>query len=206
MASDDLRLLVIGPGPRLPDATVQALEAFGIRLAGEVARVEHLPDGDGVDVLLLHDEQPVRAVIEVRAEDGLLPVVVRSFDTGLSSALRDSGAPGWAIVSPDSTPDELAAAIVAAARGFAVRPASSPRRVVATTRRNAADGLDRLTEREGEVLALVSEGLPNKGIAARLGISEHTVKFHLSSIFSKLGVSSRTEAVRRGVRSGLIEL
>jgi DNA-binding NarL/FixJ family response regulator len=66
--------------------------------------------------------------------------------------------------------------------------------------------IDALTTREREVLELVAQGLPNKAIASRLGISDHTVKFHLSSIFSKLGASSRTEAVRRGVRAGLITL
>src|SRR5262249_22163099 len=63
-----------------------------------------------------------------------------------------------------------------------------------------------LTPREVKVLAMVAEGLSNKTIARRLGISEHTVKFHVSSIFAKLGVSSRTEAVTLGVRRGLIML
>jgi len=63
-----------------------------------------------------------------------------------------------------------------------------------------------LTARESEVLELLSRGLPNKLIARRLQISEHTVKFHVSSIYAKLGASSRTDAVSRGVRRGLITL
>src|SRR5437588_4256415 len=63
-----------------------------------------------------------------------------------------------------------------------------------------------LTTREREVLELVSQGLSNKLIARRLQISEHTVKFHISSISSKLGASSRTDAVSRGLRRGLITL
>lgn len=61
-----------------------------------------------------------------------------------------------------------------------------------------------LTPREIEVLSMLAEGLGNKTIAWRLGISEHTVKFHLSSIFTKLNASSRTEAVTLGIRQGLI--
>ncbi len=60
--------------------------------------------------------------------------------------------------------------------------------------------------REHDVLALVADGLPNREIANALSISEHTVKFHLASIFGKLGVSTRTEAVQRGVRLGVIEI
>ena len=63
-----------------------------------------------------------------------------------------------------------------------------------------------LTQREMEVLALVAEGLPNKAIASRLEISEHTVKFHVNSILTKLGAQSRTEAVTRATRMGLLLL
>lgn len=63
-----------------------------------------------------------------------------------------------------------------------------------------------LTPREREVLEWLAEGLPNRLIAERLGISEHTVKFHVASIYGKLGVSTRAEAVRRGLRRGLIAI
>lgn len=68
------------------------------------------------------------------------------------------------------------------------------------------DLYEALTPRELEVLEALGEGLSNKSIAARLGITEHTVKFHVSAIFGKLGAENRTDAVRRGVRLGLIAL
>ena len=70
----------------------------------------------------------------------------------------------------------------------------------------AAELVEQLTKRELEVLELVANGLPNREIAHALSISEHTVKFHLASIFGKLGVSTRTEAVQRGVRLGVIQI
>jgi DNA-binding NarL/FixJ family response regulator len=66
--------------------------------------------------------------------------------------------------------------------------------------------VQQLTPRELEVLQLLGDGLPNKSIAERLGISDQTVKFHVASISSKLGASNRTDAVRLGLRRGLINL
>jgi ATP/maltotriose-dependent transcriptional regulator MalT len=66
--------------------------------------------------------------------------------------------------------------------------------------------LETLTARELDVLGLVADGLSNRDIGGRLAISEHTVKFHLASIFGKLGVSTRTEAVQRGLRLGIIDI
>src|SRR5262245_4724843 len=71
---------------------------------------------------------------------------------------------------------------------------------------NGDDQIEALTLREIEVLELVAEGLPNKAIADRLGISDQTVKFHVASITGKLGAANRTDAVRRGLRRGLITL
>ena len=81
--------------------------------------------------------------------------------------------------------------------------------VVAPARRGHAGGDDAsapepLTARERDVLALVAEGLPNKAIAAALGISDQTVKFHVAAIIGKLGAANRTDAVRRAVRRGLV--
>jgi ATP/maltotriose-dependent transcriptional regulator MalT len=73
-------------------------------------------------------------------------------------------------------------------------------------REDADDYAEPLTTREIQVLELLAEGLPNKAIAERLGISDQTVKFHVSSISGKLGASNRTDAVRRAVRRGLIAL
>jgi DNA-binding NarL/FixJ family response regulator len=71
---------------------------------------------------------------------------------------------------------------------------------------HAKAGPEHLTPREIEVLQLIADGLPNKSIAGRLGISDQTVKFHVSSIYGKLGAANRTDAVRRAVRRGLLML
>ena len=81
-----------------------------------------------------------------------------------------------------------------------------PVTAAATVARDDLTAVEPLTPREIEVLELVTEGLPNKAIAERLGISDQTVKFHLASILGKLGASNRTEAVRRAVRLGLVTL
>jgi DNA-binding NarL/FixJ family response regulator len=80
--------------------------------------------------------------------------------------------------------------------------------LLAATQRADPDGpiLEPLTTRELEVLDLVSQGLSNKAIARRLGISDQTVKFHVATIFDKLGVANRTEAARLALRQGLISM
>jgi DNA-binding NarL/FixJ family response regulator len=109
-----------------------------------------------------------------------------------------------AILAREASPEEIVAAVVAVSAGLvAVQP-----RTLAFSRA-LADPIERnepLSPRERGVLAEMARGSPNKEIAARLGISEHTVKFHVGSIFAKLGVSSRTEAVTQGMRLGLVML
>ncbi len=110
----------------------------------------------------------------------------------------------WGIVPSDASPDELWAAIGALLVGLCVLPPQLLATREGTVQTLAAVGDEALTNRERTVLQLLAEGLTNRQIAARTGISEHTVKFHLSSIFSKLGVSSRTEAIRVGAQRGLV--
>jgi DNA-binding NarL/FixJ family response regulator len=107
----------------------------------------------------------------------------------------------WGILPTESSAEELSAAVHALSQGLIVGTSAL---LFESEREPLADGP--LTERESEVLGLLSKGMANKQIAMALGISEHTVKFHVSSIYQKLSVSSRTEAVRAGLRGGWITL
>ena len=96
------------------------------------------------------------------------------------------------------------AATLGAARAL---DASADAYLVATPETAGAEALvEPLTPRELQVLALVADGLSNKAIAASLGVSDETVKFHLGSVFGKLSASNRTDAVRQALRRGLISL
>jgi len=112
-----------------------------------------------------------------------------------------------AILPTEATTDEITAALVAAAEGLVILRPETIELLLSTAKpvqELSSEGQEPLTPRENEVLSMMAEGLGNKTIAFKLGISEHTVKFHVGSIFGKLGVSSRTEAVAHGIRQGLI--
>ncbi len=132
-----------------------------------------------------------------------VPVVAILWDEDQAGAAAASGARG--IVLRDTAPDRLVAALEAAARGLVVLdPALAellPRR-----RPSPSDLVEPLTPREDEVLQLLAEGRSNKSIAARLGISEHTAKFHVNAILGKLGAATRTEALAQAARLGLVLL
>jgi len=107
----------------------------------------------------------------------------------------------WGILPTDASADELTAAVHALSQGLIV---GAPSLLFVSESEPLEHGP--LTERELEVLGLLARGLANKQIAMELGISEHTVKFHVSSIYTKLNVTNRTEAVRAGLRGGWIAL
>ena len=113
-----------------------------------------------------------------------------------------------AILPRNSTPGEIVASIEAVAAGLYVLSPGNLRRLLDGRRlpRQTTSGVlfEPLTLRELEVLAMLAEGLGNKDIARQLDISDNTVKFHLSSIFGKLGATNRTEAVMLGMRHGFI--
>jgi NarL family two-component system response regulator YdfI len=113
------------------------------------------------------------------------------------------------ILSTEIAPAQLISAVTAVAKGLLVlQPGELALASASTKTRNgeAAELFEPLTPREKEVLQMLASGLGNKQIAAHLKISEHTAKFHVASILSKLGASSRTEAVSMGLRRGLILL
>ena len=110
-----------------------------------------------------------------------------------------------ALLSADADGDQVAAAVVAAAAGLnAVSPSLALLGEQPRTAQSPAVRGGELTAREIDVLALIADGLPNKTIATRLGISENTVKFHVGSILGKLGAASRAEAVMLAARQGLL--
>lgn len=135
-------------------------------------------------VLLLDDSSTVASLHRVFAEF-------------LQSGIRS-------ILPSDVSREQLIEAIRATSAGLAVfHPELIPSMVVPTVRSSEPAPL---TPREIEVLTMLAEGMGNKAIAQHLNLSEHTVKFHISSIFSKLEVSSRTEAVILGAKQGWILL
>lgn len=165
-----------------------------------------------VDVLLISSEAISRADLQnaLPEEPGRLAVLLISDQQ--QSARQLSGLPlhAWGILPVETSADELQAAVRAVYEGLIVgtpalmEPVLSQMQVV-----SAAEGEQEpapLTERENQVLQLLARGMPNKQIAVQLGISEHTVKFHVSSIYSKLQATNRTEAVRSGILHGLISL
>ena len=112
-------------------------------------------------------------------------------------------AQAWGVLPADASADEISAAVHALSQGLIVGTSS----LLFESESEPLSGTDGpLTERELEVLDLLSKGLANKQIAVELGISEHTVKFHVSSVYQKLNVTNRTEAVRAGLRGGWIAL
>lgn len=133
-------------------------------------------------------------------------------------SLVDDPDPGWvrgalyngvhAIIARDADREQMALAVEAADAGYVLLHPTSARILgdAVSVLPDLRAESEHLTAREKEVLGLISSGLGNKEIAVRLGISEHTAKFHTSSILAKLGAGSRTEAVSRGIKRGLIAL
>jgi DNA-binding NarL/FixJ family response regulator len=160
--------------------------------------------------------RPTRGVVLMGAE-GRAPTrgvgrqdIVRLL-SGIANA-AEAHTVGFGAIPREATPDEIVAALNAVAAGLIaldrhiasgalVAAERAPAPVIAL---NPAD--DMLTTREMDVLQLLAQGLPNKLIATRLRISEHTAKFHVSSIMTKLGAASRTEAVTLAARRGLLTL
>ena len=119
-----------------------------------------------------------------------------------AEALR-AGARG--AVARDADPEAIAAALAAAARGLGVLDPGLAAGWLRPPAPAQADG-EALTPREREVMQLLAEGLANKVIAGRLGISERTAKFHVNAILGKLGAGSRSEAIVKAARQGLVVL
>lgn len=165
-------------------------------LRGHLAAEGHLAVESGEAEVALVD------LVSSAFERLRIPVVALAPDRQRGDAALSSGA--RAVVARTATADTISAAIVAASNGLVtVDPALAALR---PTRPVEPEPIDDLTPRELEVLQLLAAGLSNKEIAVRLAISEHTVKFHVNAVLAKLDADTRTEAVVRGARLGLVIL
>ena len=216
-----IRALIAAASP-VVRAGLEALLARSASLA-----IVGTTSGDTLaDDIEAHEPQVVLLAVEPR--DNTLPNVVTQIALSPDAVPRtpafvllvDEPSLPWtadalragvrSVLPRNAMPDEIIAALEAAAAGLVTLPAelaidlvSAPR---GTATRPADPPTQPLTRRELEVLGFLAEGLANKNIAARLGISEHTVKTHVAAILTKLDAFSRAEAVAIGARQGLILL
>ncbi|MCA9935016.1 MAG: response regulator transcription factor [Anaerolineales bacterium] len=181
--------------------------------------IELVDQASSADVLVINDVQPPQAIIW---DMGWEPAVDlpnwEAWDTPVIALLahEDDAEAAWragarALLSREMDVDKLATAVHATTHGFIVLDPTFGSVMLSDFAEGETAVPDQplreaLTPRENEVLQLLAEGLTNKAIAQKLDISDHTVKFHVNAIMSKLNAQSRTEAVVRATRLGLILL
>jgi len=195
---------VVRRGLRLAFDLEEDLEVVGEAANGQeaLAKVEELKPDVVVMDLLMPVMNGVDATRAIRRDHPDVEVVA------LTSVLEDrlvidvveAGASGYML--KETRPDELFEAVRAAARGEVRLDPRAQQRLVREVR--APEVKEALTERELEVLKLVAVGASNKGVAQQLGISEATVKSHVSNMLSKLGLKSRTQAALHAIREGWV--
>ncbi|GBD10320.1 Transcriptional regulatory protein LiaR [Candidatus Thermoflexus japonica] len=202
---------IVASVPALRAGLRALLEASGeIRVVEEASSPAELELPPEVEVVVAVLEPAAREAARRRwqtlgAERAVLFLVEGPEPVQMLSSLS---LPVYGVLPLGAPPETLRAAVRALREGLIVLApglvgsSPLPRELPAAEE----ELMEPLTPREIEVLRLLSLGLANKEIAARLGISEHTVKFHLSAIYSKLGAANRAEAVRRGLQRGLIPL
>jgi DNA-binding NarL/FixJ family response regulator len=209
-----MRVLVVAPYA-VARAGLRALLADerDIEIAGEAATADEVRialEANQIDALVVDYAPPgSESVIELAREQEI-PLVVLGEDRGGFQPLAERLPGGWGYLLKDAESGEIAGALRAAASGIAALDRGIARDLAVSNTRlsgeNPDSPADLLTLRESQVLQLMASGLPNKTIAATLGISQNTVKFHVAAILSKLGAGSRTEAVTLGARRGLVTL
>jgi len=216
-----ISVFIIAASPLTRSGLENLLAARRIEVSGSAA---HLDELNGrladlsVDAILIDSTgEPFEAFLDALHASGLasdfsVAVLVEPASLAASSsALRDGVR---AVLPNDTSPEQLVATLQATSSGLLVL---HPTQLAAHATNNgfpfAPPGsrelnelAEALTPRESEVLQMLAGGLVNKEIAAKLAISDHTVKFHVASILGKLGAATRTEAVSIGIRRGLVLL
>jgi two-component system nitrate/nitrite response regulator NarL len=201
----DLRVLIVAADPLVRAGLASALgDEPGLEV---VAQLD--PAGAAAEAASLHRAQVVVWDLGWGAEpvrelpDTAAPLILLLSGAHTPRQIWRAGLGG--MLPRETETGSLTSALRAAAEGWVVLHPIYARQVMPENLR-PEDLVEPLTERETEVLRLLAEGLSNRAIAHRLGISEHTVKFHVNAILGKLGAQSRTEAAMRAASLGLILL
>jgi DNA-binding NarL/FixJ family response regulator len=209
-----IRVIITAPNPILRAGLREILHgAEDITVVGESSGLDELRRlAAQADVIVIALASAARIDLGriLRDGDSNPAILALTDDAADLGALMRLPAPAWGILPQDADAQEIVAATRALSEGLIV---GSPLLLKPLTSRPTGPGISQpeplvepLTERERQVLQRIAQGLANKQIATALGISEHTVKFHLSSIYAKLGATNRTEAVRLGTLQGIIVL
>jgi NarL family two-component system response regulator YdfI len=174
---------------------------------GRVASLKSFSRSTELDVIIIDSDSIYDLLLEPTSAAAIVLLAEISDARSISRLLRKGVR---AILSKQSDPDDVLSAIYAAYDGLVLLSTPTAESLAAVYGDKPLEVEDELSEeitsRETDVLRMLAEGFVNKDIAVRLGISEHTVKFHISSILDKLGASTRTEAVTLGIRRGLIPI
>ena len=174
---------------------------------GRVASLKSFSRSSELDVIIIDSDSIYDLLLESTSDAATVLLAEISDARSISRLLRKGVR---AILSKESDPDDVLSAIYAAYNGLVLLSAPAAESLAAVYGDQPLEVEDELSEeitsRETDVLRMLAKGYVNKDIAVRLGISEHTVKFHISSILDKLGASTRTEAVTLGIRRGLIPI
>jgi len=195
---------IVRAGLQSVGASAREIEVVGASsLAGLAAAIDqHQPDAV-LAAVEQHQDEPPEELIALAAREGAPAIVVLAPDLQPAWTAEALRAGMRAVLPGDLGTREIVAAIEAAAAGLVVLHPQDL--AVVAAERSAPNGVvQALSPRELQVLAMLAEGVANKTIAWKLGISEHTVKFHVASIMAKLNAGTRTEAVTQGIRRGLI--
>lgn len=201
-----IRVTIVSPNHALRVGLREMLAGHpSIRVAGEAARLADVNERETEVAVLALVSSSTRGIEPVDFGILFLTDDIDSIRGMLTANLH-----AWGVLSLEAGADELAAGIAAVAEGLWVGAPGLVEGLMRLPKGGEGFGEESLsaplTAREKEVLQHMAEGLANKQIALELGISEHTVKFHLSALYAKFGVASRTEAVKRGIELGLISL
>lgn len=209
-----VRVLILSPSPLARsglEALIQPMAGLTVAGSGAAADAASLAGELQPDVVVFDagtgDPEDLAPLADLASVQPGLPVVALALETADQATALNLGAS--ALLSSSLEPEALRAAILSAAHGLVTIARADLAAVLpqeAGSRAAVQSMVESLTRRELEVLQLLARGLTNRRMAERLGVSEHTIKFHVAAVLAKLDARTRAEAVARGMRLGVVPI